>query len=76
MVGVIKEEDQVTEAHQGVGTVPRRGEVPAVAMDVTDHMHAHGVTLDPSARRREAGPVPAVTFGSPLAWFSLHGAVL
>lgn len=72
VVRVVEEEDQVAEADQGVGPVPGRRQVPTVAMDVTDHMHAHGVTLDRVGRRREAGAGPAVTFGSPLGWSSLR----
>ncbi|BDH10703.1 hypothetical protein HOK021_18820 [Streptomyces hygroscopicus] len=53
MVGVIEEEDQVTEAEQGIGAGSGRREVPAVAMYVTDHMHTHGVTLDRTGGRGE-----------------------
>ncbi|GES34630.1 hypothetical protein San01_71180 [Streptomyces angustmyceticus] len=50
MVGVVEEEDQVTQAEQGVGAGSGRREVPAVAMYVTDHVHSHGVTLDRAGR--------------------------
>ncbi|GGR25868.1 hypothetical protein GCM10010497_30170 [Streptomyces cinereoruber] len=45
MVGVVEEEDQVPEAYQGVGALPRTGEVSGVAVHVTDHMDSHGATL-------------------------------
>ncbi|GAA2649534.1 hypothetical protein GCM10009864_11440 [Streptomyces lunalinharesii] len=69
MVRVVEEEDEVAEADQGVGPVPGRRQVPAVAMDVTDHMHAHGVTLDRSGRQREAG-------GGPVGYFRVTSALV
>ncbi|GGW06240.1 hypothetical protein GCM10010500_72320 [Streptomyces nigrescens] len=56
MVGIVEEEDQVTEADQGIGAGSGSREVPAVAVYVTDHMHTHGVTLERSRGHRETGP--------------------
>ncbi|GGU89920.1 hypothetical protein GCM10010275_28260 [Streptomyces litmocidini] len=45
MVGVVEEEDQVTETYEGVGALPRLGEVVGVAVYVTDHVDSHEPTL-------------------------------
>ncbi|GGR01876.1 hypothetical protein GCM10010219_02110 [Streptomyces netropsis] len=39
MVGVVEEEDQVPQAHQGVGAVARPGEGLAVAVHIADHVN-------------------------------------
>ncbi|GGV96673.1 hypothetical protein GCM10010230_15420 [Streptomyces narbonensis] len=45
MVGVVEEENQVPETYEGVGALPRLGEVFGVAVHVTDHMDSHEPTL-------------------------------
>ena len=42
VIGVIKKEDQVPETDQGVGALSRPRETLGVAMNIADHMHAHG----------------------------------
>ncbi|GGN46030.1 hypothetical protein GCM10012285_30230 [Streptomyces kronopolitis] len=53
MVGVVEEEHQIAEADQGIGALAGRREVPAVPVYVTDHMHAHDVTLSRRGGGRE-----------------------
>ncbi|GAA3056672.1 hypothetical protein GCM10017562_21830 [Streptomyces roseofulvus] len=51
MVGVVEEEDQVAEAYEGVGAVPRPGEGAGVAVHVADHVDSHGPHLRASDLR-------------------------
>ncbi|GHA83365.1 hypothetical protein GCM10010305_29150 [Streptomyces termitum] len=66
MVGVVEEEDEVAQAYEGVGAVPRPGEGLRVAVHVADHMDSHGPTLG------GAVPVgPAITWESGKPWITV-----
>jgi hypothetical protein len=58
VVGVVYEQQQVTEADQGVGTVRRLAERIGPAVHIADHMHPHANTLGKSCQAQEwvAGP--------------------
>ncbi|GAA4680094.1 hypothetical protein GCM10023324_37520 [Streptomyces youssoufiensis] len=47
MIGVVQEEHEIPEAHQGVGAGPRLAEVGTVAMHITDHVNSHAAHLMP-----------------------------
>ncbi|GHH74347.1 hypothetical protein GCM10018793_15320 [Streptomyces sulfonofaciens] len=56
MIRVVQEEDQVTEADERVGALPRAGQVAGVAVHVAHHVDAR------PARAVGAGPAPRVVY--------------
>ncbi|GAA3173016.1 hypothetical protein GCM10017688_24460 [Streptomyces ramulosus] len=60
MVGVVEEEHEIAEADEGVGALTGAGEVPAVAVYVTDHVQSHD--RKPKSWRAPVGRVPSAGY--------------